>query len=824
MALQDVDDQLPLQGVVLCCTALAQDVRTKLADTVTQMGAIFKLDLTCDVTHLIVGSITTPKYRYVAKDRPDIKVLDNDWVEAVRQTWMKGEEVNVEELEEMHRFGTFAGLKICITGFDDLDQRSHISDTAKSNGAEYHPDLTKAVTHLIAAAPQGAKYTHAKSWGISIVSLKWLDDSIQRGLALEEALYDPVLPVEEQGRGAFRTEPKPRTSLGKRTRESESQGAEEAGKRKLRRTASTRLHSQSQDMWQGISAREAGADTPETDAWRDESEAGSREQSLQPRRASNANVQVRRSGVFDAAETETAPEGLFSGRYVLIRGFPREKASRLQQFLEPNGACVVKSAVELEHASHNLFFKSRHLLVPHALSNGPLEVPEVAAGTELVTEWWVERCIHYKRYFEPEHDALSRPLWNAIIPSFAGVTICTTGFPGVDFRQIAEAVKLLGAAYEEKLKQHVSVLISGSDTVKKEKAYYAAKHSIPVVSADWLWECLKLKRRVAYDDFKIKLPAFDPKEFVREPSTSSPAPSDMLQSRSGRLDTVRKDDAASKRLTNTRLKRATPSLSLQATKPALAPAARRPGPFVHEDDEPETPDIDHVPEAAPSPRRSQVLQELSPNRSPRKASQEMSVGDEEPESVQEVKPIVTHSEPSPMPVTAPQSPKSPRRSPSKNIAQPPPVRPQEELTANLAALLQQQMASRPDSAGSDVPQKRKNRPLGRSASGIGNRSASASAQSEHNGGSPALPSEVSDSVADGYTFSSRETPLPPSTQLGYGAVDGEAHTMTMEKRMKVKVHDENGGKRPASIGTVKDSTDGDTGVGNRVRGRHRTKT
>ncbi|KAK6393539.1 hypothetical protein LTR65_002411 [Meristemomyces frigidus] len=774
------------------------------------MGAVFKLDLTCDVTHLIVGSITTPKYRYVAKARPDIRVLDDGWVEAVRQTWMEGGEVDVEEMEKMHRLPTFAGLKICITGFDDMDQRSQISFTAKRNGAEYHPDLTKAVTHLVAAAPQGNKYTHAKAWGINIVSMKWLDDSIQRGLALEEALYDPALPVEEQGLGAFRTEPNLRTSLGKRTRESESQGTEEAGKRKLRRTASTRLHSQSQDMWQGIAAREAGVETPETDAWKDESQIGSREQSLlQPGQASNAKVQVCDSGVFDLAETDTAPEGLFSGRYILIRGFPREKASRLQQFLEPNGARVVHSATELEDASCNLFFKSRHLLVPHALSNGPLELPEVAAGTQFVTEWWVERCIHYKRYFEPEHDALSRPLWHANIRDFAGVTICTTGFPGVDFRQIAEAVKLLGASYEEKLMPHVSVLISGSDTVRKEKAYYSAKHSITVVSADWLWECLKLKRRVAYDDFKIKLPAFDSKE---------------------------KDDSAPKRLTNTRLKRATPSLSLHATKPAPTPVPRRPGPFVHEDDD-ETPasDIDHVPEAAPSPRRSQVLQELSPNLSSRKASQEASAGSEKPEALHEVKPAVAADDLSPkpavaadrlspMPVTAPHSPKSPRRSPSKSMGQPPAVRPQEELTANLAALLQQQIASRPDSTGSDLPQKRKNRPLGRSLSGIGNRSASASAHSDHTGGSPVLPSEVSDSAPDGFSFSSRETPLPPSTQLGYGTADGEAHTLAMEKRMKVKVHDEGGGKPVASTGTVRDSMDGDAGVGNRVRGRHRTKT
>lgn len=185
--------------------------------------------------------------------------------------------------------------------------------------------------------------------------------------------------------------------------------------------------------------------------------------------------------------------------------------------------------------------------------------------------------------------------------------------------------------------------------------------------------------------------------------------------------------------------------------------------------------------------------------------------------------ISVANEISPAPVTAPPSPQSPPRSPPKH-AEHPPARLQEELTANLASLLQQQIASRPDSAGSsDLPlQKRKNRPLGRSLSGINNRSASASMHSDIGSGSPALPSEVPES--DESQFVATETVLPPSTQLGYETADAEAHRSLMEKRMKVKLLDEGGGRRVASVGTVKDSGEGDAGVGGRVRGRLRTKT
>ena len=83
------------------------------------MGAAHKLDLTSDVTHLIVGDTDTPKYKYVARERPDVKVLMPDWIEAVRDVWMQGGETDVEALEAEYRLPTFAGLKICLTGFED---------------------------------------------------------------------------------------------------------------------------------------------------------------------------------------------------------------------------------------------------------------------------------------------------------------------------------------------------------------------------------------------------------------------------------------------------------------------------------------------------------------------------------------------------------------------------------------------------------------------------------------------------------------------------------------------------------------------------------
>jgi DNA replication regulator DPB11 len=128
--------QLPLAGAIICCTSIAPEqrvrlstpahvsqpdhIQTQLAAIGAQMGATIKLDLTSDVTHLVVGSTESAKYRYVAKSREDVKVLSPAWLEALREVWMEGHDhMDMAALETEHRLPTFFGLKICLTGFDD---------------------------------------------------------------------------------------------------------------------------------------------------------------------------------------------------------------------------------------------------------------------------------------------------------------------------------------------------------------------------------------------------------------------------------------------------------------------------------------------------------------------------------------------------------------------------------------------------------------------------------------------------------------------------------------------------------------------------------
>ncbi|KAI7120651.1 hypothetical protein KC352_g33070, partial [Hortaea werneckii] len=320
-----------------------------------------------------------------------------------------------------------------------------------------------------------------------------------------------------------------------------------------------------------------------------------------------------------------------------------------------------------------------------------------------------------------------------------------------------EAVKLMGAVYEEQLTPNISVLLSGSGNVKKEKAYYAAKHNIPVVSADWLWRCLEKKERVPYDQFQVHLPTFDPKESARS-SSNSPA----LSAAKGTVDEkTRVVDVPPKRVSEFRKKRPTPSLPLQTVKSETSTTTiQKRAPFVHEDDDeddapmpvgepaadslrpPPTTEDSTEPGDTRSKGPNPVLQEVSPNLSPSKPSQ----SEQDASATAQRKPdLASKLQPAPI------SPNSRQVSPHKD-AEPLGSRPTEDLTASIASLLQKQKAARSDLHSIEIPQRRKDRPLGRSASGIGTRSASASMQSEHTG-SPSLQPDVSESLADGFGFS-----------------------------------------------------------------------
>ena len=459
------------------------------------MGGVHKYDLTPDVTHLVVGDYDTPKYRHVARERPDIKAMDAAWIEAVSEIWRNDEEIDFRSLEKQHRLkplercgaeAAFPGrrpaarkpLLVCLTGFGD--QRDEIAERITSNGGEYTGDLTRKCSHLIVSKPEGKKFQAARSWGVYTVTLAWLDQSIARGMILEEAKFDPLLPADAQGVGALAKIDPERQSLGKRSRSATTNGPEE-GTRKLRKTASMKLNSQRNNLWGDILGRST-----------------SREYSFAQEQPTEEPTQD--APRQDQLAKQVDDEGVFSKCVFAIHGFNQQRHKVLGETLATLSGSIARSLDTTSFAAPGDSFR-RFLVVPQI--SQPDTHPHIPSdNVHIVTEFYIERCLQNKRFFDPGDHILGRPFPLFPIPGFSDLTICSAAFTGLELTQVARSVTQLGARFDEEFRRTTSLVVCKSlEAMRKEKLRYALEWNVPVVAAEWLWECISSGFNVPVDNF-----------------------------------------------------------------------------------------------------------------------------------------------------------------------------------------------------------------------------------------------------------------------------------------------------------------------------------
>lgn len=209
--------------------------------------------------------------------------------------------------------------------------RKELEDIIKDNGGEYRGNLTHDVTHLVAKEPSGAKYSYAGLWGIRIVAVEWLEQSYERGMILDESLYQLSMPAEERGRNAWIRRSSSTASLGKRTRGDE---VAPQNARKLRRTASARLSSQNVGLWSELVGGPVKLEESKDDAWDEQpEEALDEEASPKTSKLEDMSIAPTAGGVQQALKKSDSEvnlgsflgrfskETLFQGRMFLLHGF-----------------------------------------------------------------------------------------------------------------------------------------------------------------------------------------------------------------------------------------------------------------------------------------------------------------------------------------------------------------------------------------------------------------------------------------------------------------------------------------------------------------------
>lgn len=491
------------------------------------------------------------------------------WVAAVRNVWIEDVDIDFAALErewQLRTFETNGGdpteddtapvrgrLLCCVTGFEDPTVRQEISDLVQANGGIYTGDLTKRVTHLIAYKPEGRKYQAAKNWGIQTVSIEWVRDSVERGMILDEKCYDPVLSKEERGMGAWNKQAGVRAvSLGKRLRENTA--AQEDGKKKLRRTTSMKLNSQRDNLWGDILGKPPASEPAAVPSF---------DNAVTHSAAAPVPLDTQGSKISSFGLPEDS--AIFASCCFFVHGFSETKTRILVNTVASLGGLVAHSLDEVVSAS-GAQLAHRFLIVPQ--DSKPENHPKLPENIHIVTEFYIERCMHKKYFFDPSQHAIGRPFPAFPIPGFEKLSICTAGFTGVDLNQLNKSVQQLGASYEERFTPDISVLVCHSlSAVRKQKLDLALTWKVPVVSADWLWECISTGYNAPIKDFLFpelgqKIEA--PKQAVTSTKEKEVVAKDKPKSRT--KEVVDKD-LLLKPLTSTISKRRPPELDGSAFAP-----------------------------------------------------------------------------------------------------------------------------------------------------------------------------------------------------------------------------------------------------------------
>ncbi|KAK5947513.1 protein kinase activating protein dpb11 [Knufia obscura] len=545
-----VSAEKPLHGAQLCCTSIPPEIRSQLAQWAQEMGADHTLDLTSDVSHLLVGDTDSEKYRYVAREREDVKVLLPEYIQALRELWMNDQPIDLNGLEAQHKCPTLFGLKICITGFEDLDFRNELAKNIVKNGGEYTGDLTKDVTHLIAFTPEGKKYEYAQMWKLKIVSIKWYKDTLDRGMQLDESKYHPTILPENQGVGAWNRRTPNSAKLGKRQRTDEP--APEPS-RKLRRTASARFGSQQNDMWNDIVNQRGhdAHDTAESNLRPSKSmpsiDADIRRGDAENRHTSGSTrSQMQQDTVNTDQMTGT---GILAGKHFNVKGFDDRKKAVLHTALSGCGGTVHDKFGDLKKES-KAHTDSCFLIVPFEVESHRLALFEQAcSNVTIMTELWLEWCMTSNVFVPPEDYALGLPVAPINVPAVSKLVVNATGFHQRQTLHISKVVQKLGAVYQENFTQEMTLLVCNSAKPNRQKIQHAQAWRMPVVSEKWLWQLIKSGRIPPFEPFTLvpfaqEVPCKNADKAGQNPLNDGRAEPERTSSRSPRmqqLDPVEED-------------------------------------------------------------------------------------------------------------------------------------------------------------------------------------------------------------------------------------------------------------------------------------------
>ncbi|WFD28973.1 protein kinase activating protein dpb11 [Malassezia nana] len=438
----------PLRGVVLSFTGITE--KRELAEIAEQLGARVCANLTSDVTHLVARTPGSAKYHAAVQFR--MWVVRPEWLYAVREAWMAGEDhVDRDRLALECRLGALEGLTLAVTGVH-AQERAALERRIEALGARISKLVWDgSVTHLVCVgddterprrglakvlalrqpnAQTDLAHTRA-ALQIRLVHAAWIDDCEATGVLVPEAEYDALRPLEANARAA--------------------------------RVAA--LAAQPLERTQSAPAPPETLPPPPP---------------LAP--AVESSEPLRGSVLAYSREARFAapPRGVLAERTFYIDMADEARTRRVVQVVRRAGGIVLP----MQGAGAE---KTAEYAV------GPLSRPLRVAAHTYVTHHWVERCLYEDAVVDPQAHVALRPATEPLPqPEASHWRIALTGIPreSPEYHHTCAAIEALGGTVMDAFSRRATHLLCGP-SAQSIKVAKAAEWHIPTVDMSFLEKALR---------------------------------------------------------------------------------------------------------------------------------------------------------------------------------------------------------------------------------------------------------------------------------------------------------------------------------------------
>lgn len=432
----------PFHGITFCPTGINdENLSRSISKKIIKLGGLYSKDLTRQVNVLICGSSKdTNKYKFAVRYRYDIVFIGLKAIDVFYQRWLSGDDMkdSLSLLKARYSDQPLTNYYIFIGrvqghSVEELEKICHSQNCYKCNSTHFVKDVQSKNEHcrviFIADSLKGTRVEAAQQQGLPIVHYKWLLDCHKRNATLE---YDPhylvsriasETPFEEIGLGSCECWNKlaPVTACE----------AKAANVNPL-----TKFKSQGDKIWEKAMSKAI--------------EKSKSDETYEL----NANPLLVTENVVNAPVFQNCS-------FQISQKFPDDHYKILQRVIEQNGGASSESG--------------DYVLIPSNIPYGEIAAQE---SNTVVTEFFIERCLHYKKLISPP-DTWSKPFLmtdnlllkpskhllhspNSTNSSIRPLQVAITGFHGVELLHLTKILRMMepmGIRFTDFLNKSTDLLI-----------------------------------------------------------------------------------------------------------------------------------------------------------------------------------------------------------------------------------------------------------------------------------------------------------------------------------------------------------------------------